>query len=118
MWANWETVALAEWLRVHNDRHGDKVGFWFRCLQPLGVFDEVLKYLEEKDRNKKKAALDAFNCFEPYKEGKDRNTPLRRAVSLSCEDEVVNLLTKKGDIFPLIIRSEDIERQTKCTGNC
>jgi hypothetical protein len=34
--------------------------------------------------------------LNPTKEGKDRSTPLRRAVSLSCEDEVVNLLTKIG----------------------
>jgi erythromycin esterase-like protein len=28
MWANWEIVALAEWLRKYNDHRSDKVGFY------------------------------------------------------------------------------------------
>jgi erythromycin esterase-like protein len=52
MWANWETVALAEWLRGHNERHikKDKVGFYGLDVYSLWEsFDEVLKYLENKD---------------------------------------------------------------------
>jgi erythromycin esterase len=98
MWANWETVALAEWHRVHNDSNskGDKVGFYGLDVYSLWEsFDEVIKYLEEKDQTIKKAALDAFNCFEPYNRGKGREYALAaQAVSWSCEDEVVNLLTK------------------------
>jgi erythromycin esterase-like protein len=112
---------LAEWLRGHNERHvRDKVGFYGLDVYSLWEsFDEVLKYLENKDLTIKKAALDAFNCFEPYKRGKDRSTPcLRRERSLSCEDEVVNLLTKIRGIFQRVIAIQKIVCQTKCTGNC
>jgi erythromycin esterase-like protein len=39
MWANWE-VALAEWLRGHNERHikKDKVGFYGLDVYSLWVF--------------------------------------------------------------------------------
>jgi erythromycin esterase-like protein len=76
MWANWETVALAEWLR------GIMKGKRRMKLMVLDVyslwesFDEVLKYLENKDLTIKKAALDAFNCFEPYKRGEGQEYAL------------------------------------------
>jgi hypothetical protein len=77
MWANWETVAWQNGLG-HNERHIKKDKSWFYVRYSLWEsFDEVLKYLENKDLTIKKAALDAFNCFEPYKRGKDRTTPLR-----------------------------------------
>ncbi|CAM2995413.1 erythromycin esterase family protein [Flavobacterium frigoris] len=98
MWANWETVALGEWLRAHNDSQskGHKVGFYGLDVYSLWEsFDEVIKYLEEKDPTTRKAALDAFNCFEPYSRGEGQEyARAARMVSLSCEDEVVNLLTK------------------------
>jgi erythromycin esterase len=104
MWANWETVALAEWLRGHNDRHvkEDKIGFYGLDVYSLWEsFDEVLSYLENKDLTIKKAALDAFTCFERYNRGEGQKYALSaRAVSLSCEDEVVNLLTKIRGYIP------------------
>jgi erythromycin esterase-like protein len=74
-----------------HDRHikKDKVGFYGLDVYSLWEsFDEVLKYLENKDLTIKKAALDAFNCFEPYKRGRTGVRLATRAVSLSCEDEV------------------------------
>jgi erythromycin esterase-like protein len=58
---------------VHNESHlRDKVGFYGLDVYSLWEsFDEVLKYLENKDLKTKKAALDAFNCFEPYKRGEE-----------------------------------------------
>jgi erythromycin esterase-like protein len=47
---------LAEWLRGHNERHikKDKVGFYGLDVYSLWEsFDEVLKYLENKDLTKK-----------------------------------------------------------------
>ncbi|MEZ7506871.1 erythromycin esterase family protein [Flavobacterium sp. Arc2] len=98
MWANWETVALAEWLREHNDNYSkaDKVGFYGLDVYSLWEsFDEIIKYLEEKDPATKKAAMAALKCFEPYNRGEGQEyARAARMVSLSCEDEVVNLLTK------------------------
>jgi hypothetical protein len=61
---------LAEWLQGHNERHIRKKS-WILRLDVYSLwesFDEV-KYLENKDLTIKKP-LDAFNCFEPYKEGR------------------------------------------------
>jgi hypothetical protein len=37
----------------------------------------------------------------------------RHAVSLSCEDEVVNLLTKIRDIFPLVMKIQKMYERDK-----
>lgn len=98
MWANWETVALAEWLRGHNDNHAKdkKVGFFGLDVYSLWEsFDEIINYLNEKDPATKQAAIDALKCFEPYNHGEGQEyARASRMVSLQCEDEVVNLLTK------------------------
>lgn len=98
MWANWETVALAEWLRLHNDKllKGEKVGFYGLDVYSLWEsFDEIIKYLEEKDPQTKQLALDALRCFEPYNYGEGQEyARASRMVPLQCEDEVVNLLTR------------------------
>jgi erythromycin esterase-like protein len=98
MWANWETVALAEWLRRYNGSTAEvqKVGFYGLDVYSLWEsFDEVIKYLEDKNPATKKAAIAALKCFEPYSRGEGQEyARAARMVSSSCEDEVVNLLTK------------------------
>jgi hypothetical protein len=71
MWANWETVA-GRMALGHNERHvRDKVGFYGLDVYSLWEsFDEVLKYLENKDLTIKKAALDALIVLNPTKEGR------------------------------------------------
>jgi hypothetical protein len=59
-----------------NERHIKKDKVDLLDVYSLGVFDEVLKYLENKDLTIKKAALDAFNCFEPYKRGEGQEYAL------------------------------------------
>lgn len=96
MWANWETVALAEWLRAHNDIQDKehKIGFYGLDVYSLWEsFDEVKKYVEDKDSIIKTAATEAFNCFESYKSGGGQEYGrAARMFSSSCEDEVANLL--------------------------
>src|SRR5690554_997043 len=70
MWANEEVVALAQWLRAHNDTlpFHKKVGFY-----GMDVYDEweskaeVLKLLEGMDENIFNYVQSQYDCFNPHK---------------------------------------------------
>mgnify|MGYP003108624770 FL=1 len=70
MWANEEVVALAEWLRKHNDAlpQKEKVDFY-----GMDVYDEwhskemVLEVLKNTDEASYYYAKQQYNCFEPHK---------------------------------------------------
>ena len=70
MWANEEVVALAEWLRKHNDTlpQDKKVGFY-----GMDVYDEwhskemVLDILKKTDETSYYYAKQQYNCFNPHK---------------------------------------------------
>jgi erythromycin esterase-like protein len=69
MWANWEIVALAEWLRRHNDARPDegKAGFYGLDVYSLWEsLESVLGYLERVDPDATATARRAFRCFDPY----------------------------------------------------
>jgi erythromycin esterase len=96
MWANWEIVALAEWMRQHNaelpaDR---KVGFYGLDVYSLWEsMDAILRYLEKVDGEALKAARRAFQCFEPYEESaEDYARATAGYIPATCEREVVDML--------------------------
>ncbi|WP_215225000.1 erythromycin esterase family protein [Echinicola shivajiensis] len=95
MWANWEVVALAEWMKKHNEGLPieKKVGFYGLDVYSLGEsIEAILNYLEKSDPKAYLTALKAVECFEPYSfEGIDyaRSTQF---VPKNCEKEVVDLL--------------------------
>ncbi|MDN3671103.1 erythromycin esterase family protein [Echinicola jeungdonensis] len=95
MWANWEMVALVEWLKQHNDPlpRENKVGFYGLDVYSLGESIEViLKYLKKTNAEAFLTAQKAAACFEPYGyEGIDY-TRDSQMVPKSCENEVVDLL--------------------------
>lgn len=70
MWANEEVVALAEWLRKHNDQlpQHKKIGFY-----GMDVYDEwnskavVLELLENIDSSIHKYVQTQYDCFHPHK---------------------------------------------------
>jgi erythromycin esterase-like protein len=96
MWANWEIVALAEWLYEHNRSlpANNKVGFYGLDVYSLWEsMESIMQYLKGKDPNALKVAEDAFRCFEPYR--KEEGQSYARAsqfVPELCETEVVELL--------------------------
>jgi len=97
MWANWEIVALAEWLRDYNERLPleNKVGFYGLDVYSLWEsLAAIIDYLERTDPDAAIAAREAYRCFEPY--GADVQAYARATMLLgeSCEPEVVNLLTE------------------------
>ncbi|MDD2197312.1 MAG: erythromycin esterase family protein [Bacteroidales bacterium] len=70
MWANEEVVALAEWLRSHNDKlpQDKKVGFY-----GMDVYDEwnskrvVLDLLKKTDKTAYKYVKNQYKCFGSHK---------------------------------------------------
>ncbi|HEX7692637.1 MAG TPA: erythromycin esterase family protein [Sediminibacterium sp.] len=96
MWANWEIVALCEWLRQHNtplpaDR---RVGFYGLDIYSLWEsMRTIIDYLQKVDPDAMKMAEQAFRCFEPYRDENGYNyaMALRFAPEL-CEKEIMKLL--------------------------
>ncbi len=96
MWANWEIVALAEWLHRRNDGLPEekKVGFYGLDVYSLWEsLEAVMQYLERVDGKAVETARQAVRCFEPYAE--DVQEYARAAMGFvpsTCEPEVVALL--------------------------
>jgi erythromycin esterase len=97
MWANWEMVAFAEWLKGYNHQFPaeKKVGFY--GLDVYSLFESlefIIDYLKKNDKEALETAYKVMECFEPYgNEGQEyaRATTL---VPHLCKNEVVNLLSE------------------------
>lgn len=98
IWANWEMVAFADWLRTYNKKrlHNERVGFY-----GLDIFsfwesmEAIIKYLEKNDLDALKTAKNVLKCFEPF--AKDEGLSYAKASRLVpelCEKEVLKLLTE------------------------
>jgi erythromycin esterase-like protein len=104
MWANWEIVALAEWMRGYNaDRPPEqKVGFFGLDVYSLWEsLQAVVQFLEQRDGKTLDIAKQALRCFEPY--GQDMQEYARSTFSLipkSCEEESVSLLRSLRNKMP------------------
>lgn len=96
MWANWEIVALAEWMYNYNKSLpvNKKVGFYGLDVYSLWEsMEAIMAYLKKADPAALKVAEKAFECFEPYK--KDEGQAYAFATTLVpelCTNEVVDLL--------------------------
>ena len=96
MWANWEIVALSDWLQKHN--HGraanKRTGFYGLDVYSLWEsMESIMQYLKKTDVTALKVAEEAFHCFEPYR--KEEGQSYARASMLVpelCQNEVVDLL--------------------------
>lgn len=104
MWANWEVVALAEWLRKHNSNLplNKKIGFYGLDVYSLWEsMQEITKYLEKADPVVLQSAIKAMNCFEPYNIREGFSYAERTyGLSSSCEEEVEKLLTNIRQRMP------------------
>lgn len=96
MWANWEIVALAEWLHDRNqDRPAaERVGFYGLDVYSLWEsLAAITKYLREKHPEALAAAEEAYRCFEPYYEDPQGYAIATQFIPKDCEGEVLELLT-------------------------
>lgn len=93
MWANWETAALAEWLREYN-RHlhaAEKIGFY--GLDVYSLWDSMramMEYLEKEDKEAVDSVKKAIACFEPF--GENEQLYARQSFKNNCRSAVVALL--------------------------
>ena len=97
MWANWEVVALLDWIHRFNQNlpSAEQVGFF--GLDVYSLHDSmmaILNFVKDKDPEALPTTEKALNCFAPHGlSGQD----YARAVSLvraHCEEEVIELLTE------------------------
>ncbi len=104
MWANWEIVALADWLQKHNTglAANQKVGFYGLDVYSLWEsMESIMQYLRKTDIAALKVAEEAFRCFEPYR--KEEGTSYARALQFVpelCQNEVVDLLKEVQKRLP------------------
>jgi len=104
MWANWEIMALAGWLRQHNAALPvyKKAGFYGLDVYSLWEsMQSIMQYLEKTDPAALQVAEEAFHCFEPYQQ--DEGTSYARAsqfVPELCENEAVRLLKEIRQKLP------------------
>ena len=106
MWGNWETVALAEWLKRHNDGIAEshkKVGFYGLDVYSLWEsMESIVDYLTEVNSPLLSKAQEVYTCFKPYSEMEGSGYARQiKSVSDSCRSQVVSLLTelRKSDEF-------------------
>jgi len=95
MWANWEVVALVEWLRQYNANlpENQKIGFYGLDVYSLWEsLSEVTQYLRRSSPESLEAAYRAYSCFQPYSQDVYAYAHATRLVPTSCEDEVIDLL--------------------------
>jgi len=107
MWANWEIVELAEWLKEHNQKLSSekKVGFYGLDVYSLWEsLQAILDYLEKTDHHAYETAKKAMACFEPYGNEVESYARASYITPESCENEVVSLLKE--------IRSKIIQYNT------
>jgi len=104
MWANWEIVALADWLLKHNTglAKNRKAGFYGLDVYSLWEsMENIMQYLRKTDPAALQAAEEAFRCFEPFR--KDTGTAYARATQFVpdlCKEEVVVMLRKIRERLP------------------
>lgn len=96
MWANWEIMAMADWLQQHNRQlpTNKKAGFYGLDVYSLWEsMDSILQYLKKADPAALRVAEDAFHCFEPYRKDEGRSyAQSTLLVPEACQQEVVQLL--------------------------
>ena len=105
MWANWEVMALAEYLYTHNKSLpiNNKVGFYGLDMYSLWEsMEAIMHYLKAVDPAALKIAEEAYQCFEPYKEEEGHGyARALKFVPELCENEVIELLKKIQQRLPL-----------------
>lgn len=98
MWANWETAAFIDWLKVYNEDLSThkRIGFYGLDVYSFREsMNSIILYLEQNDPKALAVAKIAMKCFEPY--NKDEGQTYARASSFVpelCEKEILHMLTE------------------------
>lgn len=105
MWANWEVVALIDWLKEYNSNlsANERIGFYGLDVYSLWEsLEALMDYLSEHDPKAAELARQAIQCFESYGEDEHRYAKSQHSISNSCYEAVIQLLKeirKKAPIY-------------------
>jgi len=116
MWANWEIVALIDWLKEYNATlpANKRVGFYGLDVYSLWESMEVLMdYLSKNDPKAAEFAKNAIQCFEPYGEDEHRYARAQYAMEQSCQEAVLQLLTEVRKKAPMYDHDEEAALNTE-----
>lgn len=104
MWANWEIVALADWMQQHNKdlSANKKAGFYGLDVYSLWEsMESIIQYLQKTDLSALRVAEEAYKCFEPYRMGEGQEyARASQFVPELCESEVIGLLKEIQNKLP------------------
>ncbi len=95
MWANEEVVALAEWLRQHNDElpPEDRVGFYgMDVYGEWHSMGEVLAFLQAHDEAVYEMAAGYYACFDNFGEDSWLYARLAARGEVNCASEVESVV--------------------------
>ncbi len=127
MWANKEMVELVEWLKLYNVKQQQEkeqnhsltsnfdekiVGFYGLDLYSLWEsMEAIIQYLKKVDFNAIKDAIEAYNCFEPYKKDVENYARASAFVPENCEDEVIEMLSSLRSKVNLYSKKDHRKRE-------
>ncbi|GAB6861511.1 erythromycin esterase family protein [Haloplanus litoreus] len=97
LWANWEVLEFLDWLEIHNQSAAEEERIGVYGLDVYSLFESlvaVVDYLEDVDPDAAAEARAAYRCFEPYGDDAQEYARALRMVPETCEDEVVEILTR------------------------
>jgi len=97
MWANWEIVALIDWLKEYNTNlpANKKVGFYGLDVYSLWEsMKALMDYLSKNDPHAARFAENAIKCFEPYGQDEHRYAKAQYSMEKSCKESVIKLLAE------------------------
>jgi len=103
MWANWEIVALAEWMRRFNDGRpeSEKVGFYGLDVYSLWEsLDAIYGHIRRFHPDHLASAVEAMECFEPFNREGQNYAWHTHLILDGCEREVLDLLLSLQKVTP------------------
>ena len=104
MWANWEIVALIDWLKERNTGlyQNKKTGFYGLDVYSLWEsMETMLSYLQKTDVHAAQLAKEALLCFEFFGEDGQAYAREWRSLPESCREPVVQLLQEMRKKAPM-----------------
>lgn len=93
MWANTETLKLAQWLKKYNQNNEQKASvFGLDVYSLFESIDEVLKILKKTDPVLARKMQVQYECFEPFHRNEKEYVKHLAYVPEGCENQVLSAL--------------------------
>lgn len=108
MWRNTDVVEFVTWLRGHNERASEQVGFYGLDLYSLHrSAAEVVAYLEGVDPQAAARARERYSCLEHGEDGRSYARAAAFGAGDDCEQRVVEQLVELCTSMPSAALPDD-----------